>query len=52
MNHRHRWETLRHAGFVGQEFTAFNSVDAYLGVAWTGLEGIAGLFAAKVQVCN
>jgi hypothetical protein len=52
MNHRRRRETLRHAAFADQEFNAFNSVDAYLGAARTCLEGIAGLFATKVQVCN
>ena len=48
MNHRHRRETLRHIAFANQEFNAFNLVDAYLGAARTGLEGIASLFAAKV----
>ena len=48
MNHHHWWETLRHTVFAEQEFSAFNSVDAYLGAARTGLEGSAGLFATKV----
>ena len=52
MNHRCRRETLRHTAFAEQEFSVFNSVDAYLGAARPGLEGIAGIFAAKVQVYN
>ena len=50
MNRRHWRETLRHAAFPKQEFKAFSSVDAYLGAARTGLDGIPGLFAARVQV--
>ena len=52
INHRRRRESLRHVTFTDQEFNTFNSVNAYLGAARTGLDGVAGLFAAKVQVYN
>ena len=49
MNHRRRRESLCHIPFSNQEFNAFNSVDAYLGAARTGLEEIANLLSASVQ---
>ena len=50
MNHRRRRESLHHIAFSNQEFNAFNLVDAYLGAARIGLEGIANLLSANIQV--
>lgn len=50
MNHRRRKGTLRQAAFSEQEFNAFSSVDAYLGAARTGLEGVANLLSTNIQV--
>ena len=50
MNHRRWKESMRHVAFFDQEFNTFNSVDAYLGAARTGLEGIANLLSANMQV--
>ena len=50
MNHRRWREPLRHATFFDQEFNAFSSVDAYLGAARTGLEGIVNLLSVNMQV--
>ena len=51
MNHHHRKVLLQHHEFSEHELNTLNSVDAHLGVARSGLEGVANHMSTSLKVC-